>query len=132
MDGVEDLKLTFTFDLRIKEEQEKIIKEIKSYSSKVYNTFNYEVRERKVDVSKIERVNQGSSIDKEEINRENYNKARRIKRGLFKTNSGKIINADVNGSINILRKYIKEVFSPNLEIAMDIGREQRPLKKRVA
>ena len=55
-----------------------------------------------------------------------------IKRGLFKTNSGKIINADVNGSINILRKYIKEVFSPNLEIAMDIGREQRPLKKRVA
>ena len=34
-----------------------------------------------------------------------------IKRGLFKTNSGKIINADVNGSINILRKYIKEVFS---------------------
>ena len=118
MDGVEDLKLTFTFDLRIKEEQEKIIKEIKSYSSKVYNTFNYEARERKVDVSKIERVNQGSSIDKEEINRENYNKARRIKRGLFKTNSGKIINADVNGSINILRKYIKEVFSPSLEIVI--------------
>ena len=73
-----------------------------------------------------------SSIDKEEINRENYNKKRRIKRGLFKTNSGKIINADVNGALNILRKYIKEVFSPNLEIAMDIGREQRPLKKRVA
>ena len=43
-----------------------------------------------------------------------------------------IINADVNGSINILRKYIKNIFSPNLEIAMDIGREQRPLKKRVA
>ena len=122
MDGVEDLKLTFTFDLRIKEEQEKIIKEIKSYSSKVYNTFNYEVRERKVDVSKIERVNQGSSIDKEEINRENYNKVRRIKRGLFKTNSGEIINADVNGSINILRKYIKEVFSPNLEIAIYLPR----------
>ncbi len=73
-----------------------------------------------------------SSIDKEKINRENYKKSRRIKRGLFKTNSGKIINADINGSINILRKYIKEIFSPNLEIAMDIGREQRPLKKRVA
>ena len=41
-----------------------------------------------------------------------------IKRGLFKTNSGKIINADVNGSINILRKYIKEVFSPSLEIVI--------------
>ena len=73
-----------------------------------------------------------SSIDKEEINRSNYNKSRRITRGLFRTKSGKIINADVNGSINILRKYIKKIFSPNLEIAMDIGREQRPLKKRVA
>lgn len=73
-----------------------------------------------------------SSIDKEEINRSNYNKSRRITRGLFRTKSGKIINADVNGSINILRKYIKRIFSPNLEIAMDIGREQRPLKKRVA
>ena len=73
-----------------------------------------------------------SSIDKEEINKENYDKKRRIERGLFKTNKGKIINADVNGSINILRKYIKNIFSPNLEIAMDIGREQRPLKKRVA
>ena len=73
-----------------------------------------------------------SSIDKEEINKENYDKSRRIKRGLFKIEKGKIINADVNGSINILRKYIKNIFSPNLEIAMDIGREQRPLKKRVA
>ena len=73
-----------------------------------------------------------SSIDKEEISRKYYNKARRIERGLFKTNSGKIINADINGSLNILRKYIKEMFSPDLEIAMGIGREQRPLKKRVA
>ena len=72
-----------------------------------------------------------SSIDKEEINKENYNKTRRIERGLFRTNTGKIINSDINGSLNILRKYVKS-FSPNLEIAMDIGREQRPIKKRVA
>ena len=72
-----------------------------------------------------------SSIDKEEINKENYDKTRRIERGLFRTNTGKIINSDINGSLNILRKYVKS-FSPNLEIAMDIGREQRPIKKRVA
>ena len=72
-----------------------------------------------------------SALDKEEIIKENYNKSRRISRGLFRTNTGKIINADVNGSLNILRKYIK-TYSPNLEIAMDNGREQRPLKKRVA
>ena len=94
----------------------------------------YKAKLEGIEVEKIrEEYTSGvSSIDKEEINRENYNKARRIKRGLFKTNRGKIINADLNGSLNILRKYIKEIFSPNLEIAMDIGREQRPLKKRVA
>ena len=94
----------------------------------------YKAKLEGIEVEKIgEEYTSGvSSIDKEEISRRYYNKARRIKRGLFKTNSGKIINADINGSLNILRKYIKEIFSPNLEIAMDIGREQRPLKKRVA
>ncbi len=94
----------------------------------------YKARLEGIEVEKIgEEYTSGvSSIDKEEINKKYYNKKRRITRGLFKTNSGKIINADINGSINILRKYIKEIFSPNLEIAMDIGREQRPLKKRVA
>ena len=94
----------------------------------------YKAEKEGIEVEKItEEYTSGvSSIDKEEINRENYNKRRRIKRGLFKTNSGKIINADINGALNILRKYIKEIFSPNLEIAMDIGREQRPIKKRVA
>ena len=94
----------------------------------------YKAKLEGIEIEKIgEEYTSGvSSIDKEEVDRKNYNKARRIRRGLFKTNSGKIINADINGSINILRKYIKEIFSPNLEIAMDIGREQRPLKKRVA
>ena len=94
----------------------------------------YKAEKEGIEVEKItEEYTSGvSSIDKEEINRENYNKSRRIKRGLFKTNRGRIINADINGALNILRKYIKEIFSPNLEIAMDIGREQRPIKKRVA
>mgnify|MGYP003290214622 CR=1 FL=1 len=38
---------------------------------------------------------------------------------------------DINGSLNILRKYIK-LSNPNQEIAMDNGREQRPIKKRVS
>ena len=94
----------------------------------------YKAKLEGIEVEKIpEEYTSGvSSIDGEEISRKYYNKSRRIKRGLFKTNKGTIINADINGSLNILRKYIKETFSPNLEIAMDIGREQRPLKKRVA
>ena len=38
---------------------------------------------------------------------------------------------DLRKSLNILRKYIKNNI-PNLEIAMDNGREQRPIKRRVA
>ena len=94
----------------------------------------YKAKLEGIEVEKIgEEYTSGvSSIDKEEINREYYNKARRITRGLFKTNRGKIINADINGSLNILRKYIKEIFSPDLEIVMGMAKEQRTLKKRVA
>lgn len=35
---------------------------------------------------------------------------RRISRGLYKTRKGIIINADVNGSLNIIRKSFKEAF----------------------
>ena len=33
---------------------------------------------------------------------------KRIKRGLFQSSCGKLINADVNGSLNILRKVVGE------------------------
>ena len=40
---------------------------------------------------------------------------RRIKRGLFKTAQGKIINADVNGSYNIMKKAIPNAFANGIE-----------------
>ena len=33
---------------------------------------------------------------------------KRIHRGLYRSSDGSVLNADINGSINILRKYIKE------------------------
>ncbi|MFO7883244.1 MAG: transposase, partial [Desulfobacteraceae bacterium] len=47
------------------------------------------------------------AIDGEKVNKKNHNKSRRIERGLFKTGN-KVINADVNGSLNIMRKYLKD------------------------
>jgi putative transposase len=38
----------------------------------------------------------------DEIRDQPYGKTRRIKRGLFKSIAGTLINADVNGSLNIL------------------------------
>ena len=35
---------------------------------------------------------------------------RRIKRGLYKSSSGRLINADLNGSLNILRKAVPNAF----------------------
>ena len=47
-----------------------------------------------------------SFLDNEEICKHNEYKGKRIKRGLFKTFTNKLINADVNGAYNILRKAI--------------------------
>jgi putative transposase len=45
-----------------------------------------------------------SSLDLEPIQKHTNYKGKRIKRGLFKSFNGKVINADVNGALNILRK----------------------------
>lgn len=51
-----------------------------------------------------------SFIDNEDIcKHENYS-GKRIKRGLYKSKNGKIINADLNGALNILKKEIPNAF----------------------
>ena len=47
-----------------------------------------------------------SFLDDEEIGRHETYKGKRVKRGLFKSNKGILINADLNGSLNILRKVV--------------------------
>lgn len=56
-----------------------------------------------------------SFLDQEEPIKENYNKSRRIYRGLFKSNTGKLINADVNGSYQILKKVFPNAFANGIE-----------------
>lgn len=47
-----------------------------------------------------------SFLDDEEICKHEEYVGKRVKRGLFRTANGKYINADVNGSLNILKKVI--------------------------
>lgn len=56
-----------------------------------------------------------SFIDNELPIKDNYNKKRRIKRGMFKSDNGRLINSDVNGSYQILRKVFPE-FQYGIEV----------------
>lgn len=51
-----------------------------------------------------------SFLDNEDICKHDTYKGRRVKRGLFNTSLGRIINADINGAFNIIRKSAKESF----------------------
>lgn len=52
-----------------------------------------------------------SFLDGEEPIKQNYDKSRRIERGLFKSNSGLFINSDVNGSLQIMMKVFPNAFN---------------------
>ena len=50
-----------------------------------------------------------SFLDLEEVAKQKEYLGKRVKRGLFQTKEGVLINADVNGSLNIGRKYLMKL-----------------------
>ncbi len=56
-----------------------------------------------------------SFFDGEEIGKHDSYKGQRVKRGLFRTFAGKFVNADVNGSANIIRKVFPDAFADGTE-----------------
>jgi putative transposase len=56
-----------------------------------------------------------SFLDNEEIRHKEKYAGRRIKRGLFRSNKKILINADCNGSGNIIRKVIPNAFADGIE-----------------
>lgn len=57
-----------------------------------------------------------SFLDNESIRKHDKYAGKRVKRGLFKTKNDGMINADLNGSLNILKKYLikQEVWNEDL------------------
>ena len=55
------------------------------------------------------------SLAKELIEKQENYLGERIKRGLFSSSKGKLINADLNGAINIMRLYMKKYEECDLE-----------------
>ena len=71
-----------------------------------------------------------SALDLEPITKKSYDKSRRIVRGLFASSYG-LINSDINGSLNILRKSEKCI--PDLiKLKRDNGKLGSPKRIRVA
>lgn len=64
-----------------------------------------------------------SFIDGEYPKKEFYKKSRRIHRGLFKSNEGLLINADINGAHQIMKKVV-----PNAFTQWDRGHVVSPLR----
>lgn len=58
-----------------------------------------------------------SFLDGELPCKENYDKSRRVKRGLFQSRQG-LINSDVNGSLQIIRKVFPDAFSYGIEVCL--------------
>lgn len=56
-----------------------------------------------------------SFLDNEPLNKEFYNKSRRITRGLFRSNKNVLINADCNGAYNIIKKVFPNTFVNGIE-----------------
>lgn len=56
-----------------------------------------------------------SFLDNEEPIKTNYNKSRRVQRGLFISNNGTKINADVNGAYQIMKKVFPKVNADGIQ-----------------
>lgn len=83
---------------------------------KLINMIKYKAEEFQIRVIETnESYTSGTSfLDNELPVKDNYNKKRRIKRGLFKSNSGILINSDVNGAFQIGKKVFPNAFSDGI------------------
>ena len=96
---------------------------------KFIDQVTYKAQEQGITVYHMEETyTSGTSfLDNEQPTKDYYNKSRRIKRGLFKSNTGTLINADINAAYQI----IKKVF-PNANYSIDgygiVGCNTHPMK----
>ena len=80
---------------------------------KFINMVKYKAQLNGIDVIQREEsyTSKCSFLDNEEICKHEQYVGKRVKRGLFKSHDGRLINADLNGALNILRKEIPNAFS---------------------
>lgn len=65
---------------------------------------------------KMEKCSLRPDSTDEEITKHEEYCGKRVKRGLFRTKDGRMVNADLNGSLNIMKKALSEVSEWNSEL----------------
>ena len=68
------------------------------------------------------------ALSLENVRKHNNYSGCRVKRGLFKSSTGFVINSDVNGSINIMRKCKHEEIEPWVQSLVSSGCVFQPVK----
>ena len=78
---------------------------------------SYKARERGIAFLTVEEsyTSKCSFIDGEELCHHDRYLGKRIKRGLFRSKDGILVNADLNGALNIIRKAIPNAFAEGIE-----------------
>ena len=92
---------------------------------KLYQMIKYKAEEAGIRVIEIDEAytSMCSCIDWESIEKHEVYMGKRIKRGLFKSAKGKLINADLNGAYNHMRNAIPESMEKLKEMVMADGIE---------
>jgi IS605 OrfB family transposase len=102
--------------------------------TRLKNQIIYKARQRGIGVVLQEEsyTSSVSAVDLEEVSEVYADKSRRVVRGLFETSYG-YINSDINGSLNILRKYVDYKNIPRLITSMrDKGLREDPIRLLIA
>ena len=84
--------------------------------NKLIHMLEYKAKDYKIKIiENDEFYTSGTSfLDNELPIKENYDKSRRIHRGLFQASNGRIINSDVNGALQIVRKVVPNAFADGI------------------
>ena len=102
---------------------------------KLYNLLKYKLELNGINYIETEEsyTSKCSFIDKEEICKHDSYVGKRVKRGLFRSKDGYKYNADINGSLNILRKYMTTIGAYTDELHEELVRHMtNPRKLKIA
>ncbi|WP_298408670.1 IS200/IS605 family accessory protein TnpB-related protein, partial [Ferroplasma sp.] len=85
--------------------------------NRLISMIKYKAEEYGIDVILQEEsyTSKCSFLDNESIEKHDKYPGKRIKRGLFKSAKGILINADINGSYNIIKKAFPNAFADGIE-----------------